>query len=130
VVLNRPSDTLAGELVPDWGERATEPAVMFIGGPVGANGVLGLHPDGTVDLNASPDDAIVDGEPLRLFAGSAGWGPGQLEGEIGEQAWWVVEADPGDPFSTDPSNLWSAVLRRQPAPISWHATYPPDPIVN
>ena len=129
LVINRPSATAAAELVPGWGERASQPAVLFIGGPVGTDAVIGLHPEGTVDLNAEPSPTAAPSE-LRLFAGSAGWGPGQLEGEIGDQAWWVVESEPDDAFSSDPSNLWSAVLRRQPSPTSWFATFPTDPEVN
>ena len=130
VVLNRPSETPADGIVPGWGERASEPGVMFVGGPVGENAVIGLHPGGTIDLNVAPDDTDPLPDQVRLFAGSAGWGPGQLEGEIGEGAWWVVDAEPGDAFSAEPTELWPRVLRRQPGVTAWFAVYPPDPMVN
>src|SRR3954468_6988569 len=103
---------------------------MFTGGPVGVDAVIGLHPDGTVDLNVPPESTESPPDLVRLFAGSAGWGPGQLEGEIGELAWWVVDADRGDAFSADPGGLWAKVLRRQPGTTAWFAIFPPDPIVN
>ena len=130
LVINRPTGTPAAELVPGWGERATAPGVLFMGGPVGTDAVIGLHPGGTVDLNTAPEDTTGAADGVRLFVGSAGWGPGQIEAEIGELAWWVVDGEPGDAFSSDPSNLWSTVLRRQPSPTSWFAVYPPDLTVN
>jgi putative transcriptional regulator len=130
LVINRPTVTRAEELVPGWGGRAAAPAVMFLGGPVGQNGVIGLHPGGTIDLNVPPEETADAPETLRLFAGSAGWAGGQLEDELSEGAWWVLDAEPGDAFVSNPDELWSAVLRRQPGTLAWLANYPPDPIVN
>ena len=59
-----------------------------------------------------------------------GWAPGQLEEELAEGAWWVVEGSPLDLFSDDPRPLWPRVLRRQPPPLSLVSTYPPDPTLN
>jgi putative transcriptional regulator len=50
---------------------------------------------------------------LRLFAGYAGWGSGQLELEIASGAWFVVETTADDPFWHEPAELWRRVLRRQ-----------------
>jgi putative transcriptional regulator len=130
VVLNRPTATRADELVPGWGGLASSPAVMFLGGPVGQNGVIGLHPGGTIDLNVPPEDADEAPDRLRLFAGSAGWGAGQLEDELTEGAWWVLDAEPDDPFVADPADLWTTVLRRQSGTTAWFAHYPEDPNVN
>ena len=130
VVINRPTATQASELIPGWGERAATPGVMFLGGPVGQNGVIGLHPGGTVDLNVPPEDTVDAPDTLRLFAGSAGWGAGQLEDELSEGAWWVFDAEPDDPFVPIPDELWSTVLRRQTGVTAWFALYPDDPMVN
>ncbi len=144
VVLNRPSGTEVAEIIPEWASAATTPKLMFIGGPVGANAVIGLgrpgpdhrpsswqplvHGIGTLDLNVSAD-AITCPE-VRLFAGSAGWAAGQLEDELAEGAWWLVDAAPEDVFSGEPLGLWSAVLRRQTGPLAWFANHPGDPSVN
>ena len=55
---------------------------------------------------------------MRVFAGYAGWGSGQLEGEIGEGAWYVVDAEPADAFTDDPEHLWRDVLARQPGELA------------
>ncbi|MCB0907856.1 MAG: YqgE/AlgH family protein, partial [Nocardioidaceae bacterium] len=69
-------------------------------------------------------------EGLRIFAGYAGWGAGQLQGEIEEGSWYVVPGDSLDVFRVDPSDLWRDVLRRQPGELAWHSTRPYDPNLN
>ncbi|MBI2710166.1 MAG: YqgE/AlgH family protein [Actinobacteria bacterium] len=140
VVLNRPSATGAEELLPEWSAVAAEPDVVFVGGPVGRNAVLGVveHPERagvdrfeTVDLNRSPWDRADDPGAVRLFAGSAGWGVGQLEEELADRAWWVVEAEAGDVITAEPEQLWRTVLRRQPGVVGWHANWPAEgPLAN
>ena len=67
---------------------------------------------------------------MRVYAGYAGWGPGQLEQELSEHAWIVVQAEPDDVFAEDADGLWSAVLRRRGGPYALLAQMPPDPRVN
>ncbi|HEY0398309.1 MAG TPA: YqgE/AlgH family protein, partial [Acidimicrobiia bacterium] len=65
-----------------------------------------------------------------VFAGYAGWGPGQLEGEIDAGAWFVVVAESGDALSGDPAQLWKRVLRRQGGRLALVAAYPNEPNLN
>jgi putative transcriptional regulator len=145
VVLNRPSDALVSEIVPEWAALAAPPDVMFLGGPVGRNAVVGLgaHTEiepsdrwspvidgvGTVDLN-QPPELWEELSVVRLFAGSAGWAPGQLDDELAEGAWWMIEPSADDVFSSDPVALWTRVLRRQSGTLAWFASHPGDPSVN
>ncbi|MFJ6749687.1 MULTISPECIES: YqgE/AlgH family protein [unclassified Streptomyces] len=85
---------------------------------------------GLVDLEAPPELLAAVLGSLRIFAGYAGWGPGQLEDELAEGAWYVVESEPGDVSSPDPEQLWRAVLRRQRNELAMVATYPDDPSLN
>ncbi len=126
VVLNRPSDTPAAEVVGGWGARAAAPGVVFVGGPVDGDTVVGLGVGGSIDLHADPDDLPDAPAEVRLFAGQAGWGPGQLEDELGQRAWWVVDGAPDDLLTRDPAGLWDRVLRRQPGTTGWFANYPAD----
>lgn len=144
VILNRPSHTPVGQVLPEWHEAVSGPAVVFGGGPVQPDGALclaqlagdgpGVRPVvdgvGTVDLDG--DLAVIAGltSRLRVFAGHAGWSPGQLEDEMAEGAWWAVQGSPDDLFSSEPQGLWSRVLRRQPPPLNLVSTYPPDPLLN
>jgi len=56
--------------------------------------------------------------------------PGQLEKELSEGAWYVVESEPGDVSSPAPERLWRSVLRRQRSELALVATYPDDPSLN
>ena len=67
---------------------------------------------------------------MRFFAGYAGWGAGQLEGEIATHGWFIVDTLPDDPFATDPVELWREVLRRQGGELARFATHPSEPGVN
>ncbi len=146
VVVNRPSHAPLSELLPSWSLLAPEPASVFVGGPVQPSAAIclahlrsGAPEDpsyavvpgapwlGTVDLDLDAADAV---EEVRVFAGYAGWSPGQLEEEVEQGAWWVCEALPSDCFTATPNHLWRDVLRRQGMPLSLVATYPPDPALN
>jgi putative transcriptional regulator len=83
-----------------------------------------------VDLDAEPAEVALGAASLRVYAGHAGWGVGQLEEEISEGAWFVVAGGLDDVFSPRPGSLWRSVLRRQPAPLSLLSTYPVDVGLN
>ena len=77
----------------------------------------------------------IDGEgffalPLVGRILSAGMTARQLEGEIEQGAWFVVDADPKDPFTGDPEGLWRSVLARQRPELARFALVPDDPTVN
>jgi len=146
LVLNRPSDAPVAEAIPDldWVTRSAAETV-YVGGPVAPNGVIVLaewdDPSQAVvliddDLGFVPGDSE-DTDALaaavrraRVYAGHAGWGPGQLEDELGEEA-WIVEAPLREElFSADPEGLWSAVLRRKGREFALLSTMPPDPSLN
>ncbi len=148
VVVNRPSGTDVVQVLPSWGELVDEPGLVHVGGPVqpeaaiclgrlrpGAGGpalaVLPAQPVlATVDLDAPPDDVAPLVRGLRVFAGYAGWSAGQLEAEVDEGSWWVLDALPGDPFTPTPGLLWRQVLRRQGGTLALVSTYPDDPTEN
>ncbi|QGG96047.1 YqgE/AlgH family protein [Actinomarinicola tropica] len=146
LVLNRPSDLEAAEVLPGWSDLTARPGVVFSGGPVEREGIIGLGrrtaPDpaapfqitvgsvGVLDLSAEPIDLVGSVEGIRLFAGYAGWGAGQLESELVSQGWWLADAEPGDILTEAPEDLWAAVLRRQPDPLRRWALYPVDPSMN
>ena len=146
VVLNRPSDLAVLEPLPEWQDLAVQPAVVFVGGPVEPNAAIALArvggdpdldgfvpvlgPIGTLDLRRAPTELAGEVDQVRIFAGYAGWGAGQLEEELRSDAWLVVDARPDDALSTDPEHLWGEVLRRQGGLAALLSAYPPDPEQN
>ncbi|MDQ1641551.1 MAG: putative transcriptional regulator [Actinomycetota bacterium] len=148
VVVNRPTPVDVSEVLPSWQPYATTPGVLFQGGPVSLDSALGLASVsggtedepigwrrvagalGLLDLDAPPEVVAGEMAALRIFAGYAGWGAGQLEMELAEGSWYVVAAQPDDAFSADPAGLWRAVLRRQTGELALLSTYPADPSLN
>jgi putative transcriptional regulator len=148
VVLNRPLEVEVRDVLPDWTGDVSEPSSLFGGGPVATDsalaiGVLTSSADeaplgwramygrvGLVDLDTPVEVLTGALTGLRIFAGYAGWSSGQLEGEITEGAWYVVESEPDDVFSLHPDTLWRRVLRRQTDQMAYLATYPDDPMQN
>ncbi|MBW3611050.1 MAG: YqgE/AlgH family protein [Actinomycetota bacterium] len=146
VVLNRPSTRAVEEILASWAPLAADPAMVFVGGPVGHQGAIGLARGGsdlpgdgwvpivgrlgTVDLARDPDDLPTNLDAVRVFSGHAGWGAGQLEAEIEAGAWVVLDAAPDDVLCADPDRLWRAVLRRQGGKLAWLANVPLDPRLN
>jgi putative transcriptional regulator len=151
VVLNRPTEIGVGQVLGQWTELTTEPSVVFKGGPVAPNSALALaivpgddepvgwraldgsavmSRIGLVDLDAPPQLLAGGIASLRVFAGYAGWGPGQLQAEIDEGAWYVLSGEPADAFVAEPERLWKIVLRRQGGNLAMVANYPDDPALN
>src|SRR3954454_24133567 len=130
IVVNRPLEVDVEAVLPAWQPYATLPGRLFQGGPVALDSALGVvavpgddaEPMGVrriigslglVDLDTPPQVVAGGVAGLRIFAGYAGWSGGQLEGEISEGAWYVVDSEPRDHFSDAPHRLWREVLRRQ-----------------
>jgi len=102
-------------------------------GPAGIVGLLGTDGQiGLVDLSREADELIgVAGvEEIRVFAGYAGWGPGQLDAELEVGAWWDADADGDDVFTRDPAGLWERVVARQGGTRALFARFSGDPSLN
>jgi putative transcriptional regulator len=87
-----------------------------------------VGPVGFMPAEAEPDELSI--VRMRVFAGYAGWGAGQLEAELDEPSWIVVPAQPEDAFATDPDELWRTVLHRKGGRYALIATMPFDPTLN
>jgi putative transcriptional regulator len=150
VVLNRPTPVPVGEILESWQDQArlVPPDVLFRGGPVSPDAVIGLARPatpgdvpagqwrsviasvGTVDLSVPPEVQPVVLGGVRLFSGYSGWASDQLEAELAEGAWYVLDALAADVFCADAEALWHDVMRRQGGKLSLLATYPPHPSLN
>jgi putative transcriptional regulator len=146
VVLNRPTHLEVAAVLDDWAALAADPPVLYVGGPVEQNGVIALGRRapgaptdgwgqvigdlGTIDLHREPVDIASGLDGVRFFAGYSGWGPGQLESELAEDAWMVVESSVDDVFAPDAETMWRSVLRRQDGKLSMLANFPPHPSMN
>jgi putative transcriptional regulator len=114
------------------------PVGVFTGGPVEPNRGFVLHSadylhDTTlivseiVALSATVDilKALARGKGPRhslLALGYAGWGPGQLEAEIQENAWLHTEVDTDLLFETDPALKWPLAMAKLGIDLSMLST--------
>jgi putative transcriptional regulator len=149
VVLNRPGERYVPSVLEPWEPYTSPPAVIFEGGPVERESVIGLalapgaddavaddrwapafDGIGTIDLTLEPSAQEPTVRALRLFAGYAGWAPDQLEEELAAGAWAVADFVVDDAFGPEPATLWRTVLRRQGGQVAWMANYPDEPNWN
>ncbi len=124
VVLNRPTTKTVQEL---WKEIGETPCLtdgsIYLGGPV-PGPIMSLHANQFfAEIEVLPgvffaakkshlDELVLqEGDPLRVFLGHAGWGPGQLENELSEGAWQTVPATLEYVFY-DGTDLWETVRRQ------------------
>jgi putative transcriptional regulator len=100
---------------------------VFFGGPVQTERGFVLHvPPGIysstlpvtpeISLTTSKDvlEAVADGsgpDKMLVTLGYAGWGAGQLEGEIAANAWLTVNAEPDVIFDTPADERYGAALK-------------------
>ena len=145
LVLNRASGKHVGEMIvadmPD--NLKTEP--LYLGGPVQPSALSYLHTDhfllnanviSNINLGHSLDDLVEIGQSfsstqqVRVFAGYAGWSPGQLDEEIKRDAWLAHPASVDLIFHAKPDELWQMILRQKgwkyrllsqtPEDLSWN----------
>lgn len=143
VVLNQPLGVAVRDAVPPLGDFVDAEEPLFDGGPVEPDSVvvladfvdparaelLAIGSIGFLPPDAG-DDITTSIRRARVFAGYAGWGPGQLEDELDEDSWVTVPALPGDVFHEEPVRLWDEVLRRLGRGYDMLRLMPRDPSMN
>ncbi|HVS84505.1 MAG TPA: YqgE/AlgH family protein [Gaiellaceae bacterium] len=143
LVLNRPSPVPVAEAVPALEALVEDGEQVWVGGPVQTDAVLVLGEfedpdDAAVPLFGGlgfpslddPDEIVPVTRRRRVFAGFAGWGAGQLEGELERDDWILEPADADDAFTDAPEELWRDVLRRKGGVYELVARMPEDPSLN
>jgi putative transcriptional regulator len=144
LVLNRPSETSVGEAVPQLEPLLAPEERLFIGGPVQPSAVivladfeeatdaalLAFDDVGVLGTNSSSEELSAGVRSGRAFLGHAGWGPGQLDGELERGDWILEPAQLRDAFSSDADGLWSEVLTRKGGSYALLARMPADPSMN
>lgn len=149
VVLGSPSQVQIRDVLPGWCDLAVEPGVFHVGGPCETDTALclarcaepgpppdsGLRPvaDGVhlLDLDVDPEPLAGSVLALRVFAGYAGWSPGQLAGELAEGAWACLPGSPDDVFGRPSgTQLWRTVMGRQTGRLAVLRSAPADPTIN
>ncbi len=143
LVLNRPTETEVADAVPELAELVESGAAVSIGGPVQTEAVVVLaewddleeagaivfDDIGLMGSEADSEHVAAATRRVRVFAGYAGWGGGQLEAELEESSWVIEDASADDVFGEE-GDLWASVLRRKGGAFKLVATMPEDPSLN
>jgi len=146
LVLNRPSGKDAGDLLIADLPEVLERSPVFVGGPVQTTALSYLHTDNflpnasilpNLEVGHSLEELVEIGQSfssarqIRLFAGYAGWAPGQLDNEMRAKAWLTHPASLDLVFKTPAEQLWQSILRLKQ---NWRcqvlSEMPEDPSLN
>jgi putative transcriptional regulator len=145
LVLNRTTGSNAGEMIVANLPNTLKACPLFLGGPVQPSALSFLHTDSFIpDANVLPNlslghslDTLVElGESfsttqkIKMFAGYAGWSPGQLEDELNRDAWLTHPATIDLVFDCDPNQLWQKILRQKGWKYRLLADMPEDLSMN
>jgi putative transcriptional regulator len=144
IVLNRTAEIEVADAAPPLADLVEPGAIVHRGGPVQPTAVVILaqfhDPDragvpvfGDVGFVSGDEDFELLGNEVRrarVFAGLAGWSPGQLESELERDDWILQTALADDVFTDEPESLWSTVLERKGGSFALVARMPPDPSLN
>lgn len=128
IVNKRAEGLLLGDILKDMPETVAKTGLVnlpvYVGGPVQNDRGFVLH---TSDYEKTHNtlsqelpialtqsaDVLVDAahgrgpEKMRLFLGYAGWGPGQIEGELQDNAWLVCDANIAEIFTSQSDDLYA-----------------------
>ena len=127
-IINKRAEGLSlGDILKDMPETVAKTGLVnlpvYVGGPVQNDRGFVLH---TSDYEKTQNslsqelpialtqsaDVLVDAahgrgpEKMRLFLGYAGWGPGQIEGELQDNAWLVCDANIAEIFTSQSDDLY------------------------
>ncbi|MEY3630444.1 MAG: hypothetical protein RLY91_2210 [Pseudomonadota bacterium] len=130
LVINRPTDLSVAGLLEKIDLKLEialpQNASVYFGGPVHTDRGFVLHSPagsfsssiqlGQLALTTSRDvlQAVAEGngpERMLVTLGYSGWGAGQLESELAQNAWLTVPASPDVIFATPPEQRYSAALK-------------------
>ena len=124
VVINRRSDVKLAAVFPRISGLRQRPDTVYLGGPVGRSQLLILlrsdrprrraeHVVDDIYLSTSRQAlvaALNRGGAVRVYAGYAGWAPGQLDHEVARGDWHVLPADADTVFSDKPAKVWQELI--------------------
>ncbi|MCW2954920.1 MAG: hypothetical protein JWQ48_4090 [Conexibacter sp.] len=144
LVLNKPATATVADSAPELEELVDAEEPIYVGGPVqptavivlaafedpSAAGLLIRDDVGFLSAEADFEESADTTRHMRVFAGHAGWGPGQLDEELEREDWIIEPALPEDFFDDDAEDLWSAVLTRRGGAFALVARMPLDPTLN
>jgi putative transcriptional regulator len=138
VIVNQPTEVTLDSVLPEISELKGRNEKVFLGGPVARDRMILLV---RTTKPPQPSSQVLDGlfitasfdalreltrgprDAYRAFVGYAGWGPGQLDVEVGRGDWDVIPGDAAKVIAREPAKLWEQLHQR--AQGDWVRAAPP-----
>jgi putative transcriptional regulator len=145
LVINRATGSNAGDMITADLPDTLKTSPLFLGGPVQPSALSFLHTDSFIpDANVLPNlslghslhtlleitESFSPTQRIKMFAGYAGWSPGQLEEEMKRKAWLAHPASLDLVFDAQPEELWQRILRQKGWQYRLLAQMPEDLSLN
>jgi putative transcriptional regulator len=140
VILNRPLEKQVSEVVSEAPLNALDKVPVFFGGPVGRDRLIfaslewksgeGLKLNHNVELDEANKQIGKSPGSIRAFIGYAGWGAGQLEAEMKQNAWVIRKPDRATTKLDRLPRLWFDIMSRLGPWFKLLAAAPDDPSLN
>jgi len=128
LAINRSANITMSDVFPSIKEFQDIKDQLYLGGPVRTNGIFMLiktkRPKNSMkrvtgdiyfsgDFSDIIDDSSIaeEGEAIKVYAGYAGWAPGQLQNEIDRGDWLVIDTDPEIIFNNHFDGLWKKLYK-------------------
>ena len=145
LIVNKPLYVNFNEIVKDFPPLDCK---LYIGGPVKTDSIFILHTLGnTIESSLEIMDGLYWGgnieqikdliskqlipqDAIRFFIGYAGWNSGQLQTELQENSWLIINSKLEQIMHHQPENLWSNMIKGLGKDYAIWANYPSDPILN
>jgi putative transcriptional regulator len=128
LVLNRPTGQKVGDALTSNLSDTLKANDLFLGGPVQPQALSYLHSDNYLpDANVLPNvnlehslddlvelaDSFSTTQRVKVFAGYAGWSPGQLDDEMKRNTWLTHPATVDLVFHAPADELWPMILKQK-----------------
>jgi putative transcriptional regulator len=145
-VLNKPSIIKFDEAVEDVEEFSP---TLYVGGPVQQDTLHFIHRssgfmEGSLQVNdeifwggnyeqliTMINTKVINPADFKFFLGYSGWAPGQLEEELKQKSWIVInDATAEQVFDIEPKVLWKQVLNNLGGKFKIISNFPVDPRMN
>lgn len=129
LILNRPTEITVAEALPKLSDYMPYLDYLYLGGPIATTSIslllksatsipgtdqviTNIYHISTLDLFNVLLINKIDERYIRIYAGFAGWAPGQLESELIRGDWYIWHADINLIFNSEPDILWDEMIRK------------------
>jgi putative transcriptional regulator len=129
LIINRPTEVELARLLPDIEALRGRPDRAFFGGPVerermmllyrssqplpDSRPIVGdIHASGSFETLRKVVESGATESSFRAYVGYAGWGMGQLDGEVARGDWLIAPAEASAVFEMDSEKVWREFIDR------------------